>query len=52
MSYQNPALPQGGSPINKYFESQNRSEALAQKEKQRQDILRKQEEKERQERQR
>ena len=48
MSYQNPALPQGGSPINKYFESQNRSEALAQKEKQRQDILRKQEEKERQ----
>lgn len=48
MSYENPAGPQGGSPINKYFESQSRSEALAQKEKQRRDILRRQEEKERQ----
>ena len=48
MSYENPAMPQGGSPINKYFDAQSRSEALAQKEKQRQDILKRQKEKERQ----
>ena len=48
MSYENPAMPQGGSPINKYFDAQSRSEALYQKEKQRQDILKRQKEKERQ----
>ena len=48
MSYENPAGPQGGSPINKYFEAQSRTEALYQKERQRQDILKRQKEKERQ----
>lgn len=48
MSYENPAMPQGGSPINKYFDAQSTSEAAYQKEKQRQDILKRQKEKERQ----
>jgi hypothetical protein len=45
MSYENPAMPQGGSPINKYFDAQSRSEAAYQKEKQRQDILKRQKKK-------